>query len=68
MPERIKVKPARKGLLVRMVKDRTVLRRYLKEEGEEVNNSLYWRKRIKVGDVVLVSEIKKPIPETEGGE
>ncbi len=52
---KIKLKPSKKGLKVTNPKHG----RFLREEGEEVNLTIYWRRRLKCGDVVEVKEEKK---------
>lgn len=50
---RLKLKPAQ-GLIVRDPHTR----KPLAEDGTEVLDSSYWRRRIKSGDAVLVEEVK----------
>lgn len=52
---KIKLKPSKKGLKVTNPKHG----RDLKEEGELVSLSIYWRRRLKSGEVVEVKEEKK---------
>ena len=53
----VKLKPSKKGLKVH----NPATKLFLKEDGEHVSNSTYWRRRLKCGDVVEVREEKKPI-------
>ena len=55
---KIKLKPAKKGLKVTDPKHG----RFLKDEGELVDLTIYWRRRLKCGDVVEVKEEKKKQP------
>jgi hypothetical protein len=48
----MKVAPAKPGLIVR---DPITLKP-LPEEGAEVESTTYWKRRLKVGDVVAVSD------------
>lgn len=54
MPESIKIKPARAGLIVR---DPDRQGRPLDELGEQKPDNQYWRRRLRDGDVVLVGEL-----------
>jgi len=50
--QKLHLKPAREGLLVRHPQTK----RPLKKEGEEVNKSTYWLRRLKEGSVVEVNK------------
>lgn len=50
----ITLKPARNGLIVPNLNNRL---KPLSEDGETVPNSRYWQRRIKDGDVVIVTKV-----------
>ena len=56
--QKIKLKPSRKGLKVANPKTNL----HLKDEGELIALTSYWRRRLNCGDVVEVKEEKKQEP------
>ena len=57
--EKLKIKPAKPGLLVRSPSSG----RPLPANGAEVHSNSYWRRRLRQGDVVVV-KAAKPMTET----